>query len=103
MIYWDELNGRVETECKDENCALIYDAGGIYKETYEINGRNLFDISYTEITKQTENMYYYRKNHCEESGINYSALRKLIRLGIPSDKYKELLEIYDKNKSEVEE
>ena len=89
MKYWDEGNGRITD---DPSFAPIVDGGGIYIETYEINPGMRVDIAYTQETKEYENLYYYRKNVLERHNLKLSDLHRLVRLAIPSDKFKELME-----------
>lgn len=84
-IYWDDANGEVTT---DSRYAPIIKGQDIYIETYEIRGtNNRIDIAYTQITKENENMYYYRKQILNMHKLEYRDLGELIKLVIPSDKY----------------
>jgi len=88
MKYWDEGNGRITD---DPSYAPIVDGGGIYIETYEIAHKMRIDIAYTQETKEYENLYDYRKNVLERHNLKLSDLRRLVRLAVPSEKYKEIM------------
>ena len=89
-IYWDEANGKVTT---DSRYAPIIKGQDIYIETYKIYGtNNKIDITYTQTTKENENMYYYRKGILNMHGLKYSDLGKLVKFVVPSDKYDSLVE-----------
>lgn len=88
MIYWDEGNGKVTN---DKSFALIYDSEWCYIETYEIENGKRIDIAYSQKTKEIENMYYYRLRVLRSYGLEYCDLGKLIKLGVPTEQYKELL------------
>lgn len=89
MKYWDEGNGRITD---DSSYAPIVDGKGIYIETYELRNGARIDIAYTEETKQLENMYYYRENVLAQHNVELNDIRRLVRLAIPSEKYKEIME-----------
>ena len=90
-LYWDEANGKVTT---DSDYAPIYDGGQFYIETWDIGDGQRISICYTDETKHTLNMYDFRERCCKDNGITLNHLRKLIRLAVPTDKYKETYEYY---------
>lgn len=96
MKYWDDVNCCVTD---DNSYAPIYDGGEMYIETYDIvPGKSRFSIAYTEEIKNNGNMYLFRKQMCEKHGLLYSDLHKLIRLRVPTEKYKEIYkEEHDQN------
>ena len=84
-IYWDEGNGKVT---KDSSYAPIINGQDIYIETYEIYGtNNRIDIAYAQITKENENMYYYRKRILNMHKLEYCDLGKLVKFVVPSSIY----------------
>ena len=89
MKYWDEWNGKITD---DSSHAQIVDGKGIYIETYELRNGARIDISYTQETKQRENLYYYRETVLAKHNLKMNDIRRLVRLAIPSKKYKEIME-----------
>lgn len=87
--YWDEGNGCVTD---DKSCALIYDGGNFYIETYDVYDRDRISIMYSEEQKKNENMYYFRKAVCEQDGIELNELGKLVRFGVPTEVYKKIMQ-----------
>jgi hypothetical protein len=89
MKYWDEGNGRITD---DSSYAPIVDGKGIYIETYELRNGARIDIAYTQETKLRENLYYYRESVLAQHNVKLNDIRRLVRLAIPSEKYKEIME-----------
>lgn len=88
MKYWDEWNGRITD---DPSYAPIVDGKWMYIETYKLRTGMRIDIAYTEETKQIENMYYYRQRVLAEHNLKLNDIERLVRLAIPSEKYKEIM------------
>ena len=89
MKYWDEGNGKITD---DPSYAPIVDGGEIYIETYELRTGMRIDIAYSQETKQLENLYYYRERVLAKHHAKLNDIERLVRLAIPSDKFKELME-----------
>ena len=92
QLYWDEGNGEVTT---DSEFAPIYDSGHIYIETYEVfnhGGDKLYSIVYTQDMKDGLDLELYKDCVINGAGYKRSDLGRLLRLGVPSDKYKALKE-----------
>ena len=89
MLYWDEGNGKITD---DPSYAPIIDGGEIYIETYELRTGMRIDIAYSQETKQLENLYYYRERVLAKHHAKLNDIERLVRLAIPSDKFKELME-----------
>lgn len=92
QLYWDEGNGEVTT---DSEFALIYDSWHIYIETYELfnhGGDTKYSIAYTQDMKDDEDLELYKDCAIHRAGCKRSDLGRLLMLGVPSGKYKELME-----------
>lgn len=93
QLYWDIGNGEVTT---DSEFAPIYDSGHIYLETYEVfnHGGELYSIAYTQEMKDGLDLELYKDCVINGAGYKRSDLCKLLSLGVPSNKYKELMEVW---------
>lgn len=56
------------------------------------NGARIY-IAYTQETNQRENLYYYRESVLAQHNVKLNDIRRLVRLAIPSEKYKEIMEM----------
>lgn len=89
MKYWDEGNGRITD---DPSYAPIVDGKGFYIETYELRSGMRIDVTYSQETKQLGNLYYYRERVLAKHHAKLNDIERLVRLAIPSEKYKEIME-----------
>lgn len=89
MKYWDSTNGCITD---DESFAPIYDGGDLYIETYSLNhyDKVRIDIAYTEAIKQSGFLYQFKESVCKSHGVRLNDLYRLVRLCVPTNKYKEI-------------